>query len=222
MIRQFLKDDGGAVTTDFVVLTAGVVGLGMATTAVVSGGLEGVANDTTGTMEAVTIRTAFETATTLATGLAQGLGDWVGGTLVDVAGFGEILQIGPNQTAGVTMSIPPGSTSATLSFDLLGVDDLSGESAVIYVNGNAVAVYADDHGRITTSTSEIPGITVSMTQQYTNDPMGGGSHGSDSRATYQITVDNPQETLSLSVMSTSGQPVTEEYFAIDDFNVVAN
>lgn len=43
---DFFADETGAVTVDWVVLTAAIVGLGMATMAVVSGGVENVSNDT--------------------------------------------------------------------------------------------------------------------------------------------------------------------------------
>ncbi len=42
----FLTSESGAVTTDWVVLTAGIVGLGLATMGVVSGGVENLATDT--------------------------------------------------------------------------------------------------------------------------------------------------------------------------------
>jgi hypothetical protein len=119
------------------------------------------------------------------------------------------------------LSVPPGSQSATITFDMLGIDDLSGEAATVYVNGQAVATYSDDHGRITTEDLGASGITVNVSQQYTNDPVGAGSHGHDSRATYTITVDDPGETLTFGVGSGSGQPISEEFYAIDDVDVVA-
>jgi Flp pilus assembly pilin Flp len=39
MLTKFLKDQSGAVTVDWVVMTAAVVGIGIATTVVVSGGV---------------------------------------------------------------------------------------------------------------------------------------------------------------------------------------
>lgn len=45
MVR-FLRDESGAVTVDWVVLTAAIVGLGLAVMAVVSGGVENLSNDT--------------------------------------------------------------------------------------------------------------------------------------------------------------------------------
>ena len=42
---SFLTDEAGAITVDWVVLTAGVVGLALATLAVVSGGVENQSTD---------------------------------------------------------------------------------------------------------------------------------------------------------------------------------
>lgn len=44
-LTTFLQSDSGAVTIDWVVLTAALVGLGLATTAVVSGGVSALSND---------------------------------------------------------------------------------------------------------------------------------------------------------------------------------
>lgn len=45
MITQFLKDESGAVTTDYVVLTAGLVGVGIAATGSISVGVGDLTND---------------------------------------------------------------------------------------------------------------------------------------------------------------------------------
>ncbi|MBF9043255.1 hypothetical protein HKCCE4037_07960 [Rhodobacterales bacterium HKCCE4037] len=45
MIQNFAKSESGAVTVDWVVLTAALVGLGLAVMAVVSGGVENLSND---------------------------------------------------------------------------------------------------------------------------------------------------------------------------------
>lgn len=44
-LKTFIHSDSGAVTVDWVVLTAALVGLGLATTAVVSGGVSALSND---------------------------------------------------------------------------------------------------------------------------------------------------------------------------------
>ena len=48
LIKNFAKSESGAVTVDWVVLTAAIVGLGLAVMAVVSGGVE----DLTGEIQA--------------------------------------------------------------------------------------------------------------------------------------------------------------------------
>ncbi len=45
-MTRFLRSESGAVTADWVVLTSGAVGLGMAAAGVVSGGVENLATDT--------------------------------------------------------------------------------------------------------------------------------------------------------------------------------
>ena len=44
-VRSFMLDDAGAVTVDWVVLTAALVGLGLAVTNVVGAGLETLSRD---------------------------------------------------------------------------------------------------------------------------------------------------------------------------------
>jgi len=43
-IKNFAKSESGAVTVDWVVLTAAIVGLGLAVMAVVSGGVQDLSN----------------------------------------------------------------------------------------------------------------------------------------------------------------------------------
>ena len=45
MIKTFLNSESGAVTVDWVVLTAAIVGLGLAVMAVVSAGVENLSGD---------------------------------------------------------------------------------------------------------------------------------------------------------------------------------
>jgi hypothetical protein len=140
----------------------------------------------------------------------------------NVVGFGEVLQLGPGEVTTATFAVPEGATSATVTFDMLGLDDLSGEGASIMINGQEVAFYADDHGNITTQDMGVTGVSVSVNQVYSNDPVGSGSHGHDSRATYTITIANPGETVTFGVASETGQPISEEFYAIDDVSFSAS
>lgn len=60
-LQTFLKSESGAVTVDWVVLTAALVGLGLAVMSVVSGGLEDLSGDINTQLEADHITDAFGT-----------------------------------------------------------------------------------------------------------------------------------------------------------------
>lgn len=56
---RFITDENGAVTVDWVVLTAALVGLGLATMGVVSSGVEDVSSDIDGSLQSTPIYTSF-------------------------------------------------------------------------------------------------------------------------------------------------------------------
>lgn len=62
MMRNFLREETGAVTVDWVVLTAALVGLGLATMAVVSSGVEDVSGDIDDQLKGQVIKTSFAPA----------------------------------------------------------------------------------------------------------------------------------------------------------------
>ena len=222
---DFIKDETGAITVDWVVMSAGIVGVAIGVVAVVSGGVEDLAGDAASELSGFDGWTSFGSAAASAlfsNDFSSGLGGFIGGTVASAVGFGEILQLGPLESTEATFAVPAGSGTATLTFDILGVDDLSGEAASIMINGQVVAVYADNHGTITTTDSGVSGVNVAVNQLYSNDAMGAGSHGNDSRATYTITIENPGETVTFGVASHTAQPISEEYFAIDDVSFAAS
>ena len=51
LAKTFRNDEDGAVTVDWVVLTAAIVGLGIAVYGVISGGIEDLSNDINGELE---------------------------------------------------------------------------------------------------------------------------------------------------------------------------
>ena len=62
MIKTFLNSESGAVTVDWVVLTAAIVGLGLAVMAVVSAGVEDLSGDIRTQLETGHIDTNFTNA----------------------------------------------------------------------------------------------------------------------------------------------------------------
>jgi Flp pilus assembly pilin Flp len=59
MIKSFAKSESGAVTVDWVVLTAAIVGLGLAVMAVVSGGVEELAGEIDGRLTGMNADAGF-------------------------------------------------------------------------------------------------------------------------------------------------------------------
>lgn len=223
MIERFLNDESGAITVDWVVLTGSLVGLGLAVAAVLGSGLSDASNAMSDDMASVRGSNPFGIAMDLfETDFSSGAAGWMGGNVVTLPGFGDILQIGAGERAELEVEVPENATSATVSFDIIGGDDLSGEPATVFINGDPVAIYSDNHGNITTSTSDIPGITVEVDQSYTNDPVGAGTHGHDSRATYTITIDNPPQGLTVGVGSGADQGVNNEFYGLDDVSVTSS
>ena len=59
MIKNFVNDESGAVTVDWVVLTAAIVGLGLAVMSVVSSSTETLTNKVGTAMDGMTVDTTF-------------------------------------------------------------------------------------------------------------------------------------------------------------------
>ncbi len=222
-IARFLRSESGAVTVDWVVLTGALVGLGLAVAAVVSGGLDDLSGDIRAELDGTSIQTAFSTIAGLFdSDFSDGSGEWDGGTAATLPGFGDVLQLDPGETAELTLDVPPGASSATVSFDMIAGDDLSGEPATVFINGEEVSIYRDNHGNVTVENGNVSGITVDVQQHYTNDSAGAGSHGRDSRATYTITVDDPGSSLRVGVQSGADEGTSNEFYAIDDVSVTTS
>ena len=61
MIKNFRNDESGAVTVDWVVLTAAIVGLGIAVLASVSGGVQSLAGEINTSLTAQSPQTGYVT-----------------------------------------------------------------------------------------------------------------------------------------------------------------
>ncbi len=68
LFNAFLKDESGAVTVDWVVLTAAIVGLGIAVLASVSGGTNTLAQTISGNLAAGQVATLTGLSTASGTG----------------------------------------------------------------------------------------------------------------------------------------------------------
>jgi len=224
----FLNSESGAVTVDWTVMTAAVVGLGIATLGVVSGGVESLANDTDTRLRSDwIIRTSFGERIIGEMDFTGGdSGGWVGGTVMaPLAALDEMLVLGPQETASVTLDVPPDAKTATLSFDLIGGDSLDNEVATITTNGQTVTLARGRHqnGSMTFTTPDVEGVTVTTETISSGTNLGGAihSHWRDSVTRVTVTLDDPGETLNLGMTSGADGPIWDEYFGIDNVIVTA-
>lgn len=225
-ICDFIGGESGAVTVDWVVMTAAVAGLGLAVTLVVSAGVEDLARDTSGILTGIEIVTEFfEDVQIAANDFAGGIaGDWAGGTLYDAGGsLGELYAVGPGETAELSFAVPSGANQAVLTFDLIGGDSLDSEQATVMINGQPVTVATGTHGGVSFADQGLPGVTVETTTHTQNQQLGGNSTDgwNESVTTVSITVDNPGDSVTLGVASSTDQAISDEYFGIDNVAVGA-
>lgn len=82
--QRFIQSENGAVTVDWVVLTAALVGLGLAVMVVVSGGVGDLSNDT---------------SVELASADPDNMYDWVSGSAMVNSGWGDLGIFSPVQSA---------------------------------------------------------------------------------------------------------------------------
>lgn len=225
-LQEFIRSERGATTVDWVVLTGGITGLGLATMAVVTGGVENLAGDVDAALidyEIATEFAAFVAGQLTSNDFSGGVvGEWTGGTVGNMGGsLGELLMVGAGQTASLQMEIPPGASQATFTFDLIGGDSLDDETATVMINGQPVTIATGNHGNISFADQGMSGVTVSTNTTSQGTQLGGSMNPgwNDSVTTVSITVDNPGDTLTLGVRSGTNQSLNDEYYGIDNVSV---
>jgi hypothetical protein len=222
----FAHDESGAVTVDWTVMTAAIVGLGIATYGVVSGGISDLSSDVDFQLRTNHISTSFGPNLLASMDFSGGeRGGWIGGSILSpIEALGEMLVLGPGETANVTLDVPPGSSQATLSFDLIGGDSLDNEIATITSNGTTVTLARGLHnGTMTFTTPDVEGVTVTTETISSGTNIGGASPDSwrDSVTRVTVTVDDPGETLALGMTSGANQHIGDEFFGIDNVGISA-
>jgi hypothetical protein len=130
---SFIKSESGAVTVDWVVLTAAIVGLGLAVMAVVSGGVEDVSRDVDGELQGVTITTAFAAQ--------PGNVAWNGQMAGDYIAAGQLLAPGNNGAVYAhAQMLASADAPEGFNFDNPLVDTVSGHVVYTSDDGSSYAV----------------------------------------------------------------------------------
>jgi hypothetical protein len=236
MFSRFIKCDDGAITVDYVVLTAGVTGVGLAMMSVVAPPLGDLARvvvasleDTVSSIESqspdggVSFNKSYD--------FTSGGSDWSGATITDVAGFGKVL--GPIagsqglESVTTTFALGPGATSAELTFDLLAFDSLDNEDGVLFINGVEIGRMSSNAGKLTWKPGSVQGITLSADIVASGEQLGGMNSGpeawwKDGIGKISVKVDNPGEFMTFGFGSTANQDVDDESWGLDNFIITAS
>lgn len=221
-MTEFFTQEDGAVTVDWVVMTAALVGLGLATMAVVDTGVESQSNDIKDTLTGIRIVTAFDTIFS-SNDFSDGRGDWTGGELMTVTGFGEILALsGSADVAELPIDIGNQHAYAVVEFDMIIADSWDNEQGSISINGEDVVIgthaWRNDAPDIQTfSGSGDTSVTLTRTSTGT----GGNWRPGQDDFTYSVRVvaANDGSELTLGAATTLGSGASDEFFGIDNVEV---
>ena len=220
---RFLADETGAVTVDWTVITAALVGLGLAVAAVVSSGTEDLSTDIADTMTDLRIVTAFERVVAEYGFTGGDLGGWTAGSVRDIPGFGEILVV-PRRGVETTLPIDVGDeyAYARVEFDMIFGDSWDNESGTISIAGQDVVVGTHSWREGEPDIRVIEGdndttVTLIRSERGTgNFRTGGGSQD----YTYRVQVVSANgDDLTLGASTTLNSGPNDEFFGIDNVRV---
>ena len=237
-IRSFCADDSGAVSVDWTVLTAAMVGLGMAGSAAIVVGTgdlsHEIANQTSGQSITTTFNSNFQNISffdDFENGNAQG---WsVGQTDDTEIAFGGILGrfggTGGGQMVHKTWDIDPDAGFAVLEFDVHAIDTWDLEMLSIFLNDDLTSQRSfsthQGHAELQRELSvDNPNIKISYTT-----PVGiehgfwerGDISSHDETVSVRIEVTDPGSSVKLGFGSTLNQSVDDESWAVDNVRVTA-
>ena len=221
---SFLNDESGAVTVDWVVLTGAVVGLGLATTAVVSAGVENMSGDVAGELASVSLRDRF-VSFTQSMGFDNGPGGWLNGSTSYDEAYGNVLRGGGSsgQATQNTFALDGDSAFAVVSFDMHAIDSWDGESFDIYIDNALVASASfSQHSDSATGTwvTDNPDISFAVEASSGRGHAGYSSEWSDQSFRMQVTVANPGNDVTVGFGSSLDQEIHDESWAVDNISVV--
>lgn len=231
MTHPFIKSEDGAITVDWVVLTFGVTITGLAMMGTIGPALGRMAVSVVDALEA-TVGSIYEGVNEVGFranyDFSGDTSNWSGGTATYVDGFGDVM--GPIGGSGglesltTTFDLGVVSDTATITFDLLALDSLDGEDAVIYINGEEVGRMTSQSGNLTFTPGENSNISMSAQMLVQSEQLGGMQNGEESwwndgvsRVTLVVT--DPGDSLDFGIGSTANQDTSDESWAVDNFIV---
>lgn len=221
MPTGFWKDESGAITVDWTVLTGGLVAVGIAVAAVVAAGVENVSEEVSETVADVI--EAVEQGLIYFGDFTDGAAGWLNGSVSDDSDFGPVL--GPFAGSGgevateASFDIPSGAETASFTFDMLAIDSWDNEEFIVFVDGQPAASLQFQWGTDGTTgewVSSNPDHSFEVVGVSQRAHSGYNSGWTDQVASVRLDVANPGGTVTLGFGSTLDQSREDESFAIDN------
>jgi hypothetical protein len=226
-MHGFLTREDGAVTVDWTVLTAALVGLGLAVSNVVFQGVEDVSVDVEAFLSSVSITDAFD-AIYASDDFEDGIGNWTGGVVRDIRGFGNVLTLSRTSgSATLPIDIDPGHDYAVIEFDMIVADSWDGETGSITVGGAEIVAldhrWNDLDGPNVRTFEGSEGSTVTLTRSSRSDSGSWGGSGGSAHDDYiyrvRVVSRNDGSDLTLGASTTLDQDEADEFLGIDNVSV---
>jgi len=228
LLKEFIRSESGAVTTDYVVLSAAMVGSGLAAINSTAVGVENIASDIDAALRGEIVNTTFARQSYF-DDFENGAGYWVGGQTDDSQdAFGGIL--GPyggsngDEVVTRTFDLLSGYDYAVVEFDMLAIDSWDNEDFIIFVDGNPVSAYNFDwqqDGVTGAWTTNDEDFNISITPNGSRNQQGYSNTWSDQGFSVSIQVTDPGPSMSIGFGSTLNQDLEDESWGVDNLQVTS-
>lgn len=226
MADGFFRCEAGSITVEWTVVTAALMGMGLATMDVLMPQIGQTGSDIRDHIEGdsrdITAYTAYSED------FSSGADGWSGASMSDVNGFGFVLGpiAGSEGLEAVTRNFDFDTevSAATLSFNLLAFDNLDSEQAVLYIDGQEVGRMTSHDGVLSFEASDQDGIEINVTILASGERLGGMRNGrkskwNDGMARVVIDIDAPGDSFRFGLGSTADQKVRNESWGLDNVEV---
>ncbi len=238
-LLRFVRAEDGAVTIDWTVLTASLVGLGLAGSAAVILGTGDLSGDVDAFLRDQEVSDGFRATLSrlisfddFENGQAPG---WsvpnIDATDPDfTAILGRFGGTGGQQMVHKTFDLDPEAGFAVLEFDMHAIDTWDMENMFVYLNDEVVSqrnfsTHGLDPGRQVAVNTDNPDIQVSYEVTRPAGEYGfwerGNTSSYDETVTVRMVVANPGDQIKLGFGSSLNQPVSDESWAIDNVRVTS-
>lgn len=233
MLTQFIQDESGAITVDWIMLSAAAAGMGLAIDQLVTGAVDNMVGAITHQLSDADIAAAFansldefgafEPEQLAMTDFANGAAGWSGGNVMNISGFGDLMVLGAGQSTSFSTIVPSGASSVTFTFDLIGGDSIDDETAVFSINGQTIfSAQKPYQGQMSINDSNVAGVTVEASNIAQSSHLGGNQAFKDTITRMTVTIENPSPELVLQAQSNTNQSIGDEFYGIDNFTLMAN